>query len=317
MASPLPQLTLEQQKELQERLKKMSPEELMEFQKQQCIFCQIISGKIPAKKLYEDDQSLIILDINPASRGHLLLLPKKHYAILPQLNDGLTSHLFSLVKKYSKVLLKGLKADGTTVFIANGLVAGQKAQHFMIHLIPRKEGDSIMALSEKGFDASEVQKVSIAIENKLNGLLGMKKEVVDDHSAEKSPSSVEDKKAAVSSGERSSSAPRQKSAVVSDSSLADSKEDSSEEGYFSGRSEQKTPPSASQKKASPSKKESKKSTKENSKNNEDKKSRNKQKNKQREERDVSNDHNDGSDDLHTADGLDDSVSLDDIANLFR
>jgi len=314
MASPLPQLTLEQQKELQERLKKMSPEELMEFQKQQCIFCQIISGKIPAKKLYEDDQSLIILDINPASRGHLLLLPKKHYAILPQLNDGLTSHLFSLVKKYSKVLLKGLKADGTTIFIANGLVAGQKAQHFMIHLIPRKEGDSIMALSEKGFDASEVQKVSIAIENKLNGLLGMKKEVVDDHSAEKSPSSVEDKKAVISTGERSSSAPGQKSAGISEDSMSDSKDssddsdDSSEEGYSSGRSEQKKPPPASQKKASPSKKEKKsKTSKKEMFKNEDKKMNPPQQKKAKE----NNEHEE------EGDGSDTTVSLDDIADLFR
>ena len=50
------QLTPEQQKEMEEKLKNMSPEELMEFQKQQCIFCQIISGKIPAKKIYEDDK---------------------------------------------------------------------------------------------------------------------------------------------------------------------------------------------------------------------------------------------------------------------
>jgi len=294
MASPLPQLTLEQQKELQERLKKMSPEELMEFQKQQCIFCQIISGKIPAKKLYEDDQSLIILDINPASRGHLLLLPKKHYAILPQLNDGLTSHLFSLVKKYSKVLLKGLKADGTTIFIANGLVAGQKAQHFMIHLIPRKEGDSIMALSEKGFDASEVQKVSIAIENKLNGLLGMKKEVVDDHSAEKSPSSVEDKKAVISTGERSSSAPGQKSAGISEDSMSDSKDSSDD--------------SASPKKASPSKKEKKsKTSKKEMFKNEDKKMNPPQQKKAKE----NNEHEE------EGDGSDTTVSLDDIADLFR
>src|SRR3989338_4668678 len=120
MAQPLSQLTQEQQKELEEKLKKMSPEELLEFQKKQCIFCQIISGKIPSKKLYEDDSCLAILDINPATRGHLLILPKEHYAIMPQIPDKLMGRLMNVAKTLSKLLLKALRADGTTVFIANG-----------------------------------------------------------------------------------------------------------------------------------------------------------------------------------------------------
>ena len=93
------QLTPEQQEELQEKLKNMSPEELQEFQKKQCIFCQIIAGKIPSKKIYEDEKCLAVLDINPAAKGHLLLLPKEHYAIMPQIPDKILSHLFLVSKK--------------------------------------------------------------------------------------------------------------------------------------------------------------------------------------------------------------------------
>jgi histidine triad (HIT) family protein len=179
MSEQPPQLTEEQQQELQEKLKNMSPEELQEFQKQQCIFCQIISGKIPSKKIYEDEFCFAILDINPAVKGHLLLIPKEHYAIMPQVPEKVIGHMFVVARALSQLLLKALKVGGTNIFIANGLVAGQRAQHFIIHVIPRKEGDKILDIEEKIIDSSLQEKVKVAIENKLNELLGVKKEVVN------------------------------------------------------------------------------------------------------------------------------------------
>ena len=172
------QMTPEQQKALQEKLKNMSPEELQEFQKQQCIFCQIISGKVPAKKVYEDDQCIAILDINPAAKGHLLLLPKEHYAIMPQIPEPILAHLAVASKHLSQLLLKSLKTDGTTILVANGLAAGQKAQHFMIHLIPRKEDDNVLPFEEKVIGKEMQEKVKAAVENKLYQLLGVKKESI-------------------------------------------------------------------------------------------------------------------------------------------
>ena len=176
---PEQQLTEEQRKALQEKLKNMSPEELREFQKQQCVFCQIVAGKIPSKKIYEDQHNLAILDINPAARGHLLLLPKEHYAIMPQLPGEQLGSLFLAAKKLSQLLLKALKVSGTNVLIANGLAAGQKSQHFMIHLIPRREGDHILNVEEKIMDTEARRKSVIAIENRLNQLVGIKKKVVN------------------------------------------------------------------------------------------------------------------------------------------
>ena len=61
----------------------MSPEQIMELQKQKCPFCQIVAGKIPSKTIYEDDKVLAILDINPIAKGHVLVMPKEHYPIMP------------------------------------------------------------------------------------------------------------------------------------------------------------------------------------------------------------------------------------------
>lgn len=175
----MPEITDEQRKALEEKIKKMSPEELREFQKQQCIFCQIIADKVPAKKVYSDDKCLAVLDINPASKGHILIMPKEHYAIMPQIPEEVIGHLFLVSKYLSQILLKTLKASGTNVFVANGLAAGQKAQHFLLHLIPRKEGDGLLKLEDKLINKEMQEKIRTLIENKLNESLGVKKTVVE------------------------------------------------------------------------------------------------------------------------------------------
>jgi len=168
------QLTDEQRKELDEKWKNTSPEEITELQKQQCIFCQIIAGKIPSKKIYEDNLCLAVMDINPAAKGHLLLLPKQHYSIMPQVPEEEIGHFFNIAKKLSQSLLRGLKVSGTNIFIANGSAAGQRAQHFLLHLIPRKEGDGLLPAEEKLIDKEMQKKVCVVIRDSLNKQLGIK-----------------------------------------------------------------------------------------------------------------------------------------------
>ncbi|MBI2668857.1 HIT domain-containing protein [Candidatus Woesearchaeota archaeon] len=170
----MPELTPEQQKELEEKIKKMSPEELKEFQKQQCIFCQIVAGKVPAKTVFQDDTCLAVMDINPAAPGHILLLPKEHYAIMPQVPDTVQGHLFMVGKYLSQIMLKVLKVTGTTLFIANGFAAGQRSQHFMLHVIPRKEGDKLLDSPEKLVEQPLQEKIRLVVEPRLNELLGIK-----------------------------------------------------------------------------------------------------------------------------------------------
>ena len=173
------EITEEQRKAMEERLKNMSPEEIAELQKQQCIFCQILSGKIPSKKVYEDDICMVILDINPAAKGHCLLLPKNHYSIMPQIPENELSHMFLVSKAMSQILLKSLRVDGTNIFVANGAAAGQRAPHFMIHVIPRKEGDGLLAVDTKIVDLDERKELLQKIEARFNQVMGIKKEVVE------------------------------------------------------------------------------------------------------------------------------------------
>jgi len=150
----------EQLKALQEKIKQMSPEELKEFQKKQCIFCNIVEGKVQSRKIYEDDTALAILDINPSNPGHILLLTKEHYSIMPQVPDEEIAHIFMVVKSLSNSLLKGIDAQGTNLIVANGIEAGQKAQHFMVHIIPRKENDGInFVLPQKTMEQQIVEEI--------------------------------------------------------------------------------------------------------------------------------------------------------------
>ena len=159
----------EQLKALQEKIKQMSPEELKEFQKKQCIFCQIVAGKFQSRKVYEDERAVAILDINPANPGHVLLLTKEHYSIMPQLPDDEVAHIFLVAKSLSNSMLKGLEVQGTNIIVANGVAAGQRAQHFMVHVIPRKEKDGIeFVLPQNPIQQNEIEIVG----NKLIAALG-------------------------------------------------------------------------------------------------------------------------------------------------
>lgn len=165
---PQQQMTPEQLEALKEKLKNMSPEELREFQKKQCIFCHIISGKVQAKKIYEDNSCLAILDINPANPGHILLMPKEHYTVMPQVPEDEIGHLFIVSKQLSNAVLRSIEAKGTNIFVANGPAAGQKAQHFMIHIIPRKEKDGIkFDLPQKTIPEDQLDKLSKEISKRL------------------------------------------------------------------------------------------------------------------------------------------------------
>jgi histidine triad (HIT) family protein len=189
------QMTEEQAKALQEKLKNMSPEELKEFQKKQCIFCQIISGKVASKKIYEDEICAAILDINPANPGHVLLMPKEHYPIMPMIPDEELAHLSMVSKALSHTMLKALKAQGTTIFIANGIVAGQRAQHFMLHVIPRKEGDKLpFDIPQKEISDKELVEIKKAIQEKIFAILKIKKKAVEVEAKSKKEKKAEKKK---------------------------------------------------------------------------------------------------------------------------
>ncbi|SHJ45117.1 HIT family protein [Hespellia stercorisuis] len=108
-----------------------------------CIFCKLAGGDIPTATLYEDEEFRVILDANPASKGHALIIPKEHYANLYELDDEVAGKAMILAKKMIKKMTRALGCDGYNVVQNNGETAGQTVFHFHMHLIPRYEGDNV------------------------------------------------------------------------------------------------------------------------------------------------------------------------------
>ena len=109
----------------------------------ECIFCKIASGKAPAEKIYEDEKTIAFLDIFPASRGHSLVIPKKHYRTLSDVGGDDLSAITKTVQKVGKAVAKAMDADGFNVVQSNERAAGQVVFHVHFHVIPRKEGDKL------------------------------------------------------------------------------------------------------------------------------------------------------------------------------
>ena len=108
-----------------------------------CIFCKIAAGEIPSATIYEDNDFRVILDIEPASKGHALILPKEHYANLYELSDDLAAKALIVAKKVITKMTGILGCDGYNVVQNNGEAAGQTVFHFHIHLIPRYKDDNV------------------------------------------------------------------------------------------------------------------------------------------------------------------------------
>ena len=108
-----------------------------------CIFCKIANGEIPAATLYEDENFRVILDLGPASKGHALLLPKSHAANIYDLSDEMAAKAMILAKKMATAMTAALKCDGFNIVQNNGECAGQTVFHFHMHLIPRYKGDEV------------------------------------------------------------------------------------------------------------------------------------------------------------------------------
>ena len=127
----------------------------------ECIFCKIINGELPSKTIYEDDLIKIIMNINPATNGHLLVLPKEHYVNLFDLDEKILNHSIKVIKeKIYKELKEKLNCEGMTLAQNNEL--GQEIKHYHIHIIPRYQNDN----ADFNYDKSKLDDLE-AIFNKL------------------------------------------------------------------------------------------------------------------------------------------------------
>ncbi len=136
------ELTKEQIEQMR-KFAELPAEKKVELLEKQCIFCQIAKGNVETVKVYEDPTLIAALDINPATTGHTLLFPKKHFQFFFQMPSEVRTNLFELAGRLSIYLVNLVSANGINLYAANGLAAGQRVPHFVLHLIPRFEDDGI------------------------------------------------------------------------------------------------------------------------------------------------------------------------------
>ncbi len=108
-----------------------------------CIFCKIVAGEIPCDKIYEDESVLAFLDIKPFTKGHTLVIPKKHFENIFDIQGEALEKVIIVAKSISEKIKNNLKADGIRLSQSNGKVAGQDMMHFHLHIIPRYENDGL------------------------------------------------------------------------------------------------------------------------------------------------------------------------------
>ena len=108
-----------------------------------CIFCKIIDGKIPAAKVYEDGQIVSFLDIMPANKGHCLVAPKKHSQTLVEMEDDDLVAMIKAAKKVARAMSLSFGNGSFNIVMNNGKEAGQVVNHSHIHIIPRFQKDRL------------------------------------------------------------------------------------------------------------------------------------------------------------------------------
>lgn len=123
-----------------------------------CIFCRIVDGDIPARVVYEDDDVLAFFDANPLAPGHTLVVPTEHYETLDEVPSEAGEGVFAAVHYLTPRIEDAVDADASTVAINNGEAAGQEVPHLHVHVIPRFDDDGgkpIHAVAGERPDLSE------------------------------------------------------------------------------------------------------------------------------------------------------------------
>ena len=121
-----------------------------------CIFCKIIKGEIPCYKVYEDEDTLAFLDIQPVNPGHTLVVPKQHFQNLEAIPEDLLAKVMVTVKKVAKTIKDNI-APGYNIQENNDPIAGQVIPHIHWHIIPRQEGDGLRLWSQRNYNDGEAE----------------------------------------------------------------------------------------------------------------------------------------------------------------
>lgn len=123
-----------------------------------CIFCDIVEGKIPSKKIFENDNLVAILDISQTTKGHTLIIPKKHFDNLLSTDETILKEMISTAKVLGNKIVNNMNATGLNVLINTNESAGQTVMHTHMHLIPRYDSNDTIKIEfkENKYDLDEI-----------------------------------------------------------------------------------------------------------------------------------------------------------------
>ena len=120
---------------------------------ERCIFCEIVAGRAPASRVYEDEQALAFMDLYPVVPGHLLIVPKAHYRNIFDCPPHLAAYLQEVGARLAGPVRQATGCAGMNFFMANEGVAGQDVWHIHLHLLPRYQGDGFGFRFPPGYPA--------------------------------------------------------------------------------------------------------------------------------------------------------------------
>jgi histidine triad (HIT) family protein len=109
-----------------------------------CIFCKIVEGSLPSIRVFEDEHTIAIMDINPATRGHALVIPRRHADDIHDIGDDDLARCAAVARELAGRAIDRLGADGVTIMQSNGAAAWQTVFHYHVHVIPRYDGDPLV-----------------------------------------------------------------------------------------------------------------------------------------------------------------------------
>ena len=136
--------------------------------KEDCLFCKIAKGEIHSATVYEDSHFTVILDVNPATKGHCLIIPKEHCDNIYELDGETAGKLFALATCIARAMRDALKCDGLNLVQNNGEIAGQTVNHFHLHLIPRYEGDGLnLNWPQQEISAEQLEEIRQSIKKSI------------------------------------------------------------------------------------------------------------------------------------------------------
>ena len=132
-----------------------------------CVFCKIIAGKIPAQKVYENDKIFAFMNIAPVSKGHTLVVPRAHHVDMLDTPDDVLNDMITRTKKIAIAVVKAVKADGFNLGCNTKKAAGQAVFHTHFHIIPRFTDDGLPPWPHQKPSNDELQRVAAEIKSHL------------------------------------------------------------------------------------------------------------------------------------------------------